>query len=254
MKTSTRMKTSFFALLLATVMCAAPSDHDDTVIVPSLKGLVFVSQSKDIRKAGATSSGISLAGVPMLDSADFQSDVSAYLGKPLTFRDLAGITSLVSAFYKKENHPLVNVVAPEQNVTTGVVQIVVSEFRVGEVRVQGNRWFSDQIVSAPIDLQHGDTIDTKKLLNELNSANTNPFRRVDLVYQPAPQAGYTDLVLNTKDRFPVTAYSGFDNSGTSVTAAAAGTWAPPGATPYGTISNSPTNSAPAITSSAVMDL
>jgi hemolysin activation/secretion protein len=71
--------------------------------------------------------------------------------------------------------------------------------------------------SAPISFHHGDTVDTRKLLNELDAANSNPFRRVDLVYQPSSQPGCTDLVLNTRDRFPVTAYTGFDNSGTAAT-------------------------------------
>ncbi|HEY3936293.1 MAG TPA: ShlB/FhaC/HecB family hemolysin secretion/activation protein [Bryobacteraceae bacterium] len=108
-------------------------------------------------------------------------------------------------------------IAPEQDVTTGVIQIVVTEFRVGEVRVQGNRWFSDNLVSAPIRLRHGDTIDGQTVLNELDAANANPFRRVDLLYQPSSQPGYTDLVLNTHDRFPLSVYTGFDNSGTPVT-------------------------------------
>ena len=143
--------------------------------------------------------------------------MSAYIGQPLTFKGLTEITSKVSAFYKQANHPLVDVIAPEQDVTSGVVQIVVNEFRVGEVRVKGNRWFSDGVVSAPITLQHGDTVDSQKLLNQLEIANANPFRRVDLVYQPATQPGYTDLVLNTRDRFPFTAYTGFDNSGNPAT-------------------------------------
>jgi hemolysin activation/secretion protein len=123
---------------------------------------------------------------------------------------------------------VVDVVAPEQDVSTGVIQIVVNEYRVGEVRVQGNRWFSDNVISAPIHLAHGDTIDSEQLLGDLDAANANPFRRVDLTYQPSSQPGYTDLVLNTQDRFPVTVYSGFDDSGTPATGRSrwnmGGTW------------------------------
>lgn len=213
------MKKFILTLLLPAALIAAPapSAHDNTVIVPSLKGLVFVSNPKDVKKTGLTTSGISVSEVPMLKEHAFARQLSAYLGRPLTFAGLNQITGKVSAFYKLQNHPLVDVVAPEQDVSTGVIQIVVTEFRVGEVRAKGNRWFSDSVVTAPITLQHGDTVDTLKLLGELDTANANPFRRVDLVYQPSLQPGYTDLVLNTQDRFPITAYSGFDNSGTAVT-------------------------------------
>jgi len=211
------MKRFIIPLLLTASLAASPSDHDNTVIVPMLKGLVFVASPKDIRKTGLTTTGVSLSALPLLNQSAFKDAFAAYIGQPLTFKGLNEITSKVSAFYKKANHPLVDVVAPEQDVSTGVVQIVVNEFRVGEVRVQGNRWFSDNAITAPITLQHGDTIDTQKLLGELDSANANPFRRVDLVYQPSGQPGYTDLVLDTHDRFPVTGYAGFDNSGTAVT-------------------------------------
>ena len=213
------MKLSIFCWLLsfALLASAAPSNEASTVIVPSLKGLVFVASPKDVQKSGSLATGISLSAVPLLNQPVFEQELTPYLGQPLTLKGLQEITGKVSAFCRRLNHPLVDVVAPEQDVTNGVVQIVVNEFRVGEVRVQGNRWFSDRIVGAAIDLQHGDTIDTQKLLGELDAANANPFRRVDLIYQPSSQPGYTDLVLNTKDRFPVRAYAGFDNSGTAVT-------------------------------------
>ena len=218
-------------LLLVSALAAAPTDHDNAVVVPSLKGLVFVAAAGDLQKSGLTTAGVSLKAVPMLNEPAFQQEVSSYIGHPLTFAQLNEITSQVATFYKAQNHPLVNVVAPEQDVSTGVIQILVQEYRVGEVRVEGNRWFSDKVIAAPIRLSHGDTIDTQKLLTELDSANANPFRRVDLVYQPDAQPGYTDLVLNTKDRFPVTAYSGFDNSGTYVTGRSrwnlGATWATP---------------------------
>jgi hemolysin activation/secretion protein len=211
------MKFVAIALLLTAALCAAPTNRDNTIIVPSLKGLVFISDPKDLQKSGLTTSGVSVSAVPLLNQPAIQKTFQTYLGRPVTLKTLNEITSKVAAFYKQQNHPLVDVVAPEQDVTSGVVQIVVNEFRVGEVRVKGNRWFSDNVVSAPIGFHHGDTVDTRKLLNELDAANSNPFRRVDLVYQPSSQPGYTDLVLNTRDRFPVTAYTGFDNSGTAVT-------------------------------------
>jgi hemolysin activation/secretion protein len=213
------MKKLIAVLLVPAALFAAPasSDKGNTIIVPSLKGLAFVAAPRDVQKAGLTTPGVSVAAVPLLNQPAFLQQMNSYISQPLTFKRLNEITSKVSAFYKRQNHPLVDVIAPEQDVTTGVIQIVVNEFRVGEVRVEGNRWFSDNTVVAPIRFKHGDTINTQALLNELDAANANPFRRVDLVYQPSSQPGYTDLVLNTHDRFPVSVYTGFDNSGTPVT-------------------------------------
>jgi len=210
------MKHIILPLLLAVTLCAAPTD-DQTPLIPSLKGIVFLASPADFKKIGVSTEGISISALPLLDQASFKDSLTAYIGQPLTLKGLNEITSRVSAFYKQASHPIVDVTAPEQDVSSGTIQILVAEFRVGEVRAEGNRWFSDDVVTSPIRLQHGDTINTNAVLNELDAANANPFRHVDLVYQPSAQPGYTDLVLNTQDRFPVTAYTGFDNSGTSAT-------------------------------------
>jgi hemolysin activation/secretion protein len=186
-------------------------------IVPSLKGLVFIARPEDLVKEGVSTPGVNAADLKILDAAGFKEQMAAYLGSPLTLDGLNEITHGVVTYYRKHSHPLVDAVAPAQNVESGVVQILVTEFRVGTVRPEGNKWFSDRIVTSPITLHHGDTIDSTRLINQLDAANTNPFRRVNLVYQPASQQGYTDLVLQTQDRLPLRISTGFDNSGTPVT-------------------------------------
>lgn len=186
-------------------------------VVPSLKGLVFLSKSEDLQKNGSATPGISSGAVKMLDNADFRAQMSERLGYPLTFDGLNEITHSVVAYYRQHNHPLVDAVVPSQSVQSGVIQVIVTEYKVGQVRLEGNRWFSDSIVTAPFSLHHGDTVDSAELINELDAANTNPFRRVNLVYQPSAQPGYTDVVLQTQDRLPIRVFTGFDNSGTPIT-------------------------------------
>jgi hemolysin activation/secretion protein len=185
-------------------------------VVPLLKGLVFLSKSEELAKDGVTASGVNTGGVPMLGD-DFKDKMAAYLGHPLTFEGLDAITHEVIVYYRARSHPLVDAVAPAQDVSTGVIQIIVTEFLVGQVRAEGNRWFSDEIVTAPVTLHHGDEIDSQRLINQLDAANTNPFRRVNLVYQPSSEQGYTDIVLETQDRFPFRFYTGFDDNGTPAT-------------------------------------
>lgn len=193
----------------------APADGKQEA-VPSLKGLVFVAKADDVAKNGVSTPGVNTSAVALLGD-DFQQQMAQYLNHPLTFDGLNEITHRVVTYYREHNHPLVDAVAPAQNIESGVIQIVVTEFRVGQIRAQGNKWFSDRIVTSPLTLHHGDTVDSQQLINQLDAANTNPFRRVNLVYQPAAQPGYTDLVLQTQDRLPLRVFTGFDNNGTPVT-------------------------------------
>ena len=213
---------------LATLSVAAPmwaqgapkstaQQTGSRVLIPSLKGVVFVPDKGSLKASGISTPGIQTTAVKMLDSEEFRASLQSRLDHPLTLDTLNEITHSVITYYRDHNHPLVDATVPAQNVESGVVQVVVTEFRVGEVRARGNKWFSDRIVTAPLGFQHGDEVDSAKLVNQLDAANTNPFRRVNLLYQPSSQTGYTDLVLDTQDRLPLSVFSGFDNSGTPIT-------------------------------------
>lgn len=207
------------ALLLcaAFLPCFAQQKNNSALVTPDLKGLVFLSDNGALNPNGVNATGIVTAGIDMLSQPSFRNIVTPFLGKPLTFDGLGRITRDVTAYYTAQRHPLVSAVVPEQDVQNGVVQIVVTEFRVGSIRTRGNHWFPSSVVSAPLDLHHGDTIDSTQLLSRLDAINANPFRHVNLIYEPAQEAGYTDLVLQTQDRFPFRFFTGFDNSGTVTT-------------------------------------
>ena len=219
-------KSSLLLLLLGSALIPGLADDVQTstvqhsgssVVTPELKGLVFLPSVAALLPNGASTTGIVTTGIAMLDTQSFREQVKPYLGKSLSLAGLKEITKTVVTFYNAHNHPLVDAVVPEQDVQSGVIQIIVTEFRVGTIRAKGNRWFSSSIIEAPLTLHHGDTIDTSRILSALDAANSNPFRRVNLIYEPSQQPGYTDLVLQTQDRWPLRFYSGFDNSGTAAT-------------------------------------
>ena len=187
------------------------------VVIPSLKGLVFLSPPAGLQADVAGNTGVDTAAVEMLNRDDFKEMAGKFIGRPVTMDDLHAITHRVVLYYRAHNHPLVEAIVPSQNVQSGVIQVVVTEYKVGSVRPEGNRWFSDDVVTAPFSLQHGDTVDSDRLVNELESANMNPFRRVNVIYQPSTEPGYTDVVLETQDQLPVRVFTGFDNGGTPVT-------------------------------------
>ena len=193
------------------------STNPDDLVVPVLKGLVFLPSPNLLHANGSTVAGIATSNIGLLEKKEFGALLSPYIGHSLTFGQLDTVTNSVVSYYRNNNHPLVDVVVPEQDVHYGTIQIVVTEFRVGEIRVEGNKWFSDRAVVAPLSLQHYAAINSNQMLGMLDAANANPFRKVNLLYEPSTQPGYTDLVLQTQDRFPLRVYSGYDNSGTPIT-------------------------------------
>ncbi|GAA0652484.1 ShlB/FhaC/HecB family hemolysin secretion/activation protein [Brevundimonas lenta] len=190
---------------------------DQTVMVPQLTGLVFVDgigalQTDGVDPAGLTD-GVYTASLPLLSDPEFLDRIRPYLGRPLTRSDLDRITGLVSETYRAAGHPFIEISVPPQNVQSGVIQIVVTEYRVGEVRVEGNEYFSDDVILRMGDLRRGETLTLPRLRTAVERFNENPFLSIDAVVEPGAETGYTDVVLQAEDRSPARVYVGYDNQG-----------------------------------------
>ncbi len=196
---------------------SSPAENGaNRVLLESLKGLEFVPKLDASAKAGLppnAESPIVASGLPLLADPAFGRQVKPFLGRPLTLADLHKITQLVTNWYRAHGRPFASVTVPPQNISTGVVQVVVTEYRVDRVTVKGNRWFSSNLLRAESGLVPGQTLTLPDVQQDLNWLNANPFRTVTTVFQPGAQPGATNVVLETQDQLPVRVYSSFDNAG-----------------------------------------
>ena len=106
---------------------------------------------------------------------------------------------------------------PQQDVSTGTVQIVVTRFALGKVEARGNRWFSTAIIRDGITQKTGAPLDLVRLKHDLDWLNRNPFRRVDVQLEKGHEIGTTDVIVQTQDRLPLRVFAGLDNTGTRAT-------------------------------------
>lgn len=131
--------------------------------------------------------------------------------------DLDDIKKEIVRYYQRHNRPLVKVYIPEQDVTDGCIKFVVIESKVGNICATGARWFDNELLVKYIRLNPGDTVDEKKLVQDLTWMNRNPFRRTDVIYSPGKEPNTTDIELVTTDRFPLRVYATADNTGLKTT-------------------------------------
>lgn len=194
----------------------APADPGKPIL-NRLEGLRFVSQARDVIPMGVHAQGLDVAAVPGLQDQKIRRRLAAYIGRPLTLGDLHTIQQAVIWWYRSQHHPLVDVAVPQQDVSTGVVQIVVTRFALGQVKVEGNRWFGSRFIAGGLTQKSGDPLDIVRLQQDLDWLNRNPFRRVDVQLQKGAETGTTDVILQTQDRFPLRVFAGIDNTGTKAT-------------------------------------
>jgi hemolysin activation/secretion protein len=182
------------------------------IAVTRLAGLIFEPAGTRAAAEPAPPQRIAAIDLPVLD-APFLSTFDADLDKPLSFARLAEIRRAVIERYRAAGKPLVDVYVPEQDVSSGVVHIAVAEFRLGQVRARGNRYFSDALLEREMPLKPGGAILQSAVSSGLTVLNANPYRRVDAIFAPGDAPNSTDVILQTEDRLPLRVNAGYDNAG-----------------------------------------
>jgi len=197
---------------------SSPATPGEEILVSQLQGIFLLSDPKQVNPNGVTSHRtVEPGNVALARRPDFEPVILPWIGKPVTIKSLAELTRAIVAFFRDHDRPVVNVFAPDQNITTGFVQIVVVESRVEKVDAIGARYFSNTYLRDQLRFRTGDEISGNVLRDDLNWINRNPFLQSDILMAPGDKPGTTDLLLHTKDRFPLRVYAGYEDSGNDLT-------------------------------------
>lgn len=190
------------------------------LILEKLNGILLLGDWNLVRKEPIDEiEGVEQRDVALLaKNRDFLFTLQyQFVGKPLTQATIQEIKQRIADFYESKNQPLVVVSTPKQEVTKGVLQLVVSEAKLGEIRFKGNKYFTSNQLKQYIHAKPGEPIESGELLQDLAFMNHSPFRRTDAVFTPGAKPGIADLELITVDRWPYRFYAGADNTGTIAT-------------------------------------
>ncbi|MCB1116067.1 MAG: ShlB/FhaC/HecB family hemolysin secretion/activation protein [Chlamydiia bacterium] len=186
---------------------------------PYFKGLILVGNKGDLSPGGYEEvHGIMTYHVDLPGNiVNLKRSVRTYYNHPLNGETIAAIKNRVIEYYGNAGRPVVAISVPEQDVTDGVLQLIVTEGKLGKVTCTGNKWFSEKRLLEGIQLEPGQSISANLLDQNLYWLNRNPYRQIDAVYTPGSLDGTTDIELICKDRLPLRVYGGIDNTGNDVT-------------------------------------
>jgi hemolysin activation/secretion protein len=184
-----------------------------TVLLPELNALIFITRAEQLTEANARDEALDTSRVPLLDNETFRNRIEPYLGEPLRQSGLKRLLTTINLFYAANDKPFVSASAPAQDVTDGVLRILVVEGRVEQVKVEGNRYFSDEQYIAALGLHSGDPLQKTLLDTNIAWINRNPFRAATIVATPGESFGGTNLIIRANERYPVRLYANADNTG-----------------------------------------
>lgn len=146
-----------------------------------------------------------ITGVTNADPELLQKAVAPYTGAARTIDDIDKAAAAVQSVYQELGMQTVAVSVPAQDISAGVVTIVVEETRIRRVRVVGSRFFSLNAIKNELpSVQEGEALNLRSLQSDVQRANrrTGDLQLVPAV-EPTPQPGWVDIDLNTTDKFPL---------------------------------------------------
>lgn len=106
--------------------------------------------------------------------------------------------------YRERGFATVSVGLPQQQLTNGVVRVLVTEGVLTDIRVTGNQHFSSNNVMAALpSLRTNVVLNSQVFQRELDLANQNRDRQIYPTLGPGPDPGTSSLELRVKDRLPL---------------------------------------------------
>lgn len=200
-----------------------PTVQDKRVLVPSLKGLIIAGEGRMppeyvVRSTRGVEFYRSMQSIAEGDREALRRCLEKqFLEEVITFETLEMMKRDISRFYRKNGQALVMVSIPEQDVTDGVVTIVVVESRLGVVNILGSCWFPCELYRCAIGADGGDIIYNRSIEGDIAWLNRSNWRKVNAIYKPGREIGTTDIDIIVRDERPFNAYIGADNTGFKVT-------------------------------------
>ena len=205
------------ASLSEVATCAPSTDKTENVcehFAANLFSLVFVSNPDDMAPGNDTGGGVILKDVDIPKKKDFKKRMDPFLGRPINLHLMTEIRKEVVLYYREHRIPMVEAIIPsEQDITDGRLYVVILRGKLGKVRVDGGSDALKEKLQKCIRSQKGEMIDARKMQDDLEWLNKDPFRSVDLIYERGEKLSSTDAILKVKEKIPFSVYSGYENSG-----------------------------------------
>jgi len=187
---------------------------DATPLGVDLAGVYLIGGGD--RVAGSPSRGIGGPGSKVAPDA-FEAALTPFLGEPLSLALAGKIQAAIARVYREAGYPFVSVTLPPQEITGGVLQVRVIEFRSGSVSVSGVSPEEADQVRGRLRFAPGERIDARALEEDLGWLNRSPYRRADGVFRPGEEAALSNLNVTVEAGRPWQAFAGWSNSGSQDT-------------------------------------
>lgn len=145
-----------------------------------------------------------IRGASLLERSEIEEAVYPFLGPDRNAEDVEQARTALEQVYRRKGYETVVVAIPQQDPSSGVIRLQVTEATVGRLRVRGARYHSpEQIKSEVPSLAEGQVPNLKQAEQELIAVNQMADRRVYPVLRAGTTPGTVDVELQVEDDLPL---------------------------------------------------
>jgi len=156
-----------------------------------------------------------IEGNSILPAQRTQELVAPFVGRRKNYGDVQKALEALEGDYRRLGFGTVQVYVPEQELTSGVVKLQVSEGVVGKVTVTGNKYFNNENVRASLpNLKEGTAPNMRQLSENVQLSNESPAKQVEVTLGVSEEEGKVDVKVEVKEENPERFYLTLDNTGT----------------------------------------
>lgn len=142
-----------------------------------------------------------------------QALLAGYVGKPISFKKLQEALGTINTFYISRGYFLARAILPAQDLPDGIVRIAIVEGNLGDVIIQGNKFYKTDFIRSHFACEFKGVINYHRLLKSLLLLNSYPDLSVKAVMQKGKLPYSVDLVLTVEDKRPLHFSMDYNNFG-----------------------------------------
>ncbi|MFM0264040.1 ShlB/FhaC/HecB family hemolysin secretion/activation protein [Paraburkholderia sediminicola] len=191
-------------------------------LMQCLSGMALIAAAASaFADDGFTITRFEVEGNSLLPADEVQRLLQPMSGPHRVYGDIQHALEALENAYRKAGYTAVQVYVPEQELTSGVVRLQVTENRIGKITVTGNQHFSKKNVLAGLpQLQSGQSPNLRAISESVQLSNDNPAKQVGVTLESGSEPGTVDAEVKVVDDNPLHIFATIDNTG----AASTGRW------------------------------
>lgn len=139
---------------------------------------------------------VTFSGFSVMDEASLQQAVAPFIGQPLSAAGLAELKYAITRLYYDKGYVLVKVTTPPQDVSSGVLNVVIYEAQIGSIDIQDNGAVSPYLLQQISKrVKSGEVFRERPVESMVNDANDLGGVKATVNLRPGTQVGTTDMAL-----------------------------------------------------------